>query len=94
MEAIKMKFEKLNEDKIRITLSSQDLVEKDIDFHSFMSNSIKSQNLFLDILEEAEKKVGFVTKDYKVRIEALAMNDGDFIFTVTRFSRKQRKRFS
>ncbi len=89
-----MKFEKLNEDKIRITLSSQDLVEKDIDFHSFMSNSIKSQNLFLDILEEAEKKVGFVTKDYKVRIEALAMNDGDFIFTVTRFSRKQRKRFS
>ena len=49
---------------------------------------------FLDILEEAEKKVGFVTKDYKVRIEALAMNDGDFIFTVTRFSRKQRKRFS
>lgn len=88
-----MKFEKLNEDKIRITLSSQDLVEKDIDFHSFMSNSIKSQDLFLDILEEAEKKVGFVTKDYKVRIEALAMNDGDFIFTVTRFSRKQRKRF-
>lgn len=89
-----MKFEKLNEDKIRITLSSQDLAEKDIDFHSFMSNSIKSQDLFLDILEEAEKKVGFVTKDYKVRIEALAMNDGDFIFTVTRFSRKQRKRFS
>lgn len=88
-----MKFEKLNEDKIRITLSSQDLVEKDIDFHSFMSNSIKSQDLFLDILEEAEKKVGFVTKDYKVRIEALAMNDGNFIFTVTRFSRKQRKRF-
>ena len=79
-----MKFEKLNEDKIRITLSSQDLIDKDIDFHSFMSNSIKSQDLFLDILEEAEKKVGFVTKDYKVRIEALAMNDGDFIFTVTR----------
>ncbi|MBO5004661.1 MAG: adaptor protein MecA [Clostridia bacterium] len=89
-----MKFEKLNEDKIRITLSSKDLVEKDIDFHSFMSNSIKSQDLFLDILEEAEKKVGFVTKDYKVRIEALAMNDGNFIFTVTRFSRKQRKGFS
>ncbi len=57
-----------------------------------MSNSIKSQDLFLDILEEAEKKVGFVTKDYKVRIEALAMNDGDFIFTVTRLvERNQRK---
>ena len=87
-----MKFEKLNENKIRITLSTQDLIEKDIDFRSFMSNSIKSQDLFLDILEEAEKKVGFVTKDYKVRIEALAMNDGDFIFTVTRLvERNQRK---
>lgn len=92
MEVTKMKFEKLNENKIRITLSTQDLIEKDIDFHSFMSNSIKSQDLFLDILEEAEKKVGFVTKDYKVRIEALAMNDGDFIFTVTRLvERNQRK---
>ena len=79
-----MKFEKLNEDKIRITLSTKDLIEKDIDFHSFMSNSVKSQDLFLNILEEAERKIGFVTKDYKVRIEALAMNDGDFIFTVTR----------
>ena len=56
-----MKFEKLNENKIRITLSTQDLIEKDIDFHSFMSNSIKSQDLFLDILEEAEKKVVYVT---------------------------------
>ena len=83
-----MKIEKLNDDKIRITLNMEDLREKDIDFHSFMSNSIKSQDLFLDILEEAEKKVGFITKDYKVRIEALAMNDGNFIFTVTRFSRK------
>lgn len=86
-----MKFEKLNEDKIRITLSTKDLIEKDIDFHSFMSNSVKSQDLFLNILEEAERKIGFVTKDYKVRIEALAMNDGDFIFTVTRLGQNTEK---
>ena len=34
-----MKFEKLNENKIRITLSIRDLEEKGIDFHDFMSNS-------------------------------------------------------
>lgn len=82
-----MKFEKLNENKIRITLNMQDLAEKHIDFHSFMSNSKESQNLFLDMLDEAEKKVGFVTKDYKIRIEALAMSDGDFIITITRFNK-------
>lgn len=82
-----MKFEKLNENKIRITLNTQDLAEKHIDFHSFMSNSKESQNLFLDMLDEAEKKVGFVTKDYKIRIEALAVSDGDFIITITRFNK-------
>ncbi len=84
-----MKFEKLNENKIRITLNTQDLIEKNIDFHSFMSNSKESQNLFLDMLDEAEKKVGFVTKDYKLRIEALAMSDGNFILTITRFGKNK-----
>lgn len=79
-----MRFEKLNEDKIRITLSQEDLVKKDIDFHSFMSNSIESQDLFFDMLEEAEKEIGFVTKDYMIRIEAFAMTGGDFVLTVTR----------
>ena len=79
-----MRFDKLNDDKIRITLSHDDLVKKDIDFHSFMSNSLESQDLFFDMLEEAEKEIGFVTKDYLIRIEALAMAGGDFIITVTR----------
>lgn len=82
-----MKFEKLGENKIRITLNNQDLIDKNIDFHSFMSNSKESQNLFLDMLDEAERKVGFVTKDYKLRIEALAMSDGNFILTITRFGK-------
>ncbi len=79
-----MKIEKLNENKIRITLDLNDLREKNIDFHSFMSNSEDSQSLFLDMLEEAEKKVGFVTKDYKLMIEAIATSEGEFILTVTR----------
>ena len=79
-----MRFEKLNEDKIRITLSVEDLEKKDIDFHSFMSNSIESQDLFLDMLEEAEKEIGFSTKDYLIRIDALAMAGGNFVLTVTR----------
>ena len=79
-----MKFEKLNENKIRITLSIRDLEEKDIDFHDFMSNSLESQDLFLDMLEEAEEKVGFKTRDCKVKIEALAMTENDFVLTITK----------
>lgn len=79
-----MKIEKLNENKIRITLDINDLAEKHIDFHAFMSNPIDSQNLFLDMLDQAEKEVGFETKDCKIMIEALAMPEGHFILTVTR----------
>ena len=79
-----MKIEKLNENKIRITLNIEDLKNKNVDFHSFMSNPIESQSLFLEMLDEAEKEVGFTTENYRISIEALAMSNGTFIFTVTR----------
>lgn len=79
-----MKFEKLSENKIRITLTIQDLAEKEIDFHSFMSNSIDTQDILLDMLEEAKKETGFDPEDYNLRIEALAMADTSFIFTITK----------
>lgn len=79
-----MKFEKLSENKIRITLTIQDLAEKEIDFHVFMSNSIESQDILLDMLEQAKRETGFDPEDYNLRIEALAMADTNFIFTITK----------
>ena len=79
-----MKIEKITDNKIRIFLNLDDLKAKNIDLHSFMSNSIESQSLFVDMLNEAEKTVGFYAKDSKVLIEALASTDGLFIFTITK----------
>ena len=79
-----MKIEKITENKIRITLNLDDLKEKNIDFHSFMSNSEEAQNIFFDMLKEAEEKIGFKTDDYKIMLEALATPDGNFILNVTR----------
>ena len=79
-----MRFEKLSENKIRITLTVNDLKEKDIDFHDFMSNPLETQDLFIDILREANEQIGFNTTNYNVKIEALAMIDGDFVVNITR----------
>ena len=79
-----MKIEKLTEDKIRITLNLEDLKSKNIDFHSFMANSQETQNLFLEMLDEVEKEIGFVTRNYKLSIEAIATQNGNFILTITR----------
>ena len=79
-----MRIEKLNDNKIRIFLNNQDLKEKNINIHDFMSNSLESQTFFVDMLNLAEAQVGFKTKNYKLIIEALASSDGNFIFTITR----------
>lgn len=81
-----MKIEKLTENKIRIVLNIDDLIEKNIDLHSFLANSEASQNFLNDILNKAEQEVGFVTKDCKIMIEALASSDGVFVFTITKFA--------
>ena len=73
-----MEIEKITENKIRITLNMQDLQEKNIDLHSFMSSSIESQALFNEMLNKAEEEVGFETKDYKLMIEALAIPNRKF----------------
>lgn len=75
-----MQIEKITENKIRITLNAQDLEENNIDLHSFMSNSPESQDLFYNVLDKAEKEIGFITKDYKLMIEALAVPERIFYF--------------
>lgn len=81
-----MKIEKITENKIRIILNTEDLEKNNVDFKAFIDNSAKSQSLLLNILNKAEKEVGFYTKDSKILIEAFASSDGQLIFTITKFS--------
>lgn len=83
-----MKIEKLSENKIRFTFNHSDLQKNNVDVHSFMSNSIESQSLFLSMLDEAEREIGFATDGYKLSIEALAFANGTFIITVTRIEKE------
>ena len=87
-----MKFEKLNENKIRITLTIQDLAEKEIDFHVFMSNSAEAQDILLDMLEQAKKETGFDPEDYNLKVEALVMADTNFIFTITKLPPEEKSK--
>lgn len=80
-----MRFEKINENKIRITISNDDLIKKNIDLHSIMANSIESHDLFFYCLKKAESEIGFSTENYHLRIEAITIpSSGDFILIITR----------
>ncbi len=80
MEVTTLRIEKLDENKIRIFLNLNDLKEKNIDFHYFMANPIETQALFADVLDKAEKELGFVTKNYQLSIDAIATLSRRFCF--------------
>lgn len=85
-----MRIEKLTDNKIRIVLNLEDLKEKNIDLHSFMSNSPESQDLFYDVLDEAEKEIGFKTKDYKLMIESIAVPERELYSNCNSFFTRKR----
>lgn len=91
-----LKIEKINDDKIKVTFDYTDLKDNNVDFHSFMSNAIQNQELFLKILEQAEENLNFQTDEYKLEINTLALSNGIFILTVARLGKitKVKKKFN
>lgn len=83
-----MKIEKLNENKIKITFNIDDLAEKNIDLYSFMHNTPETQDLFWDILNEAEKECGFNVDNSMIYVEASTSGAGNFILVVTKTNEK------
>lgn len=78
-----MRFQKLNENKLKIFLSYDELPNNE-NLDGFIANSNEARHTFLDILEKAYDEVGFNTRDYKIKIDAVALRNGDFVFTVTK----------
>lgn len=79
-----MKFEKLSKDKIKVTINTDDLDYNNIDFSDFMTNSDETHSLFLHVLETAEKDYGFSTENYNLKVETVALSNGNFSLTITR----------
>ena len=79
-----MKIEKLNENKIKITLDINDLKSRNIDVKTLLSNTPESQDLFWDMMQEAEKEFGFNVDESMIYVEAHISATGNFTFIVTK----------
>lgn len=79
-----MKIEKLNDNKLKITLSLDDLEERNIDLQSFIYNSPESQDLFWDMMNEAEREYGFDVDESMIYVEASTNGTGLFTLIVTK----------
>lgn len=79
-----MKIEKVSESIIKITISMDDLEERNIDLETFNYNSPAVQKLFWDMMEQAELQFGVSTQESQLCIEADSDLDDGFIVTITR----------
>lgn len=86
-----MKIEKLTENKIRVILKIEDLKEKNVDIQTLMTPSSDSQELFLEMLSQAQREFGFSTDGYRLLIEGFSTSEDLFIFTITKYKENSEK---
>lgn len=79
-----MKFEKITDTKIRIIISLQDMKLNNLSVENVLSNSADSQKLLNDLITKAEKELGFKPDDSKLLVEAIALDNNDCVFTITK----------
>lgn len=79
-----MRIERINENKLRVFISFDDLQDRDIDLESFNYNTPETQELFWDLMEQAEVELGFDSMESQLCVEAVTDVDHGFIITITR----------
>lgn len=79
-----MKIEKVSENMIKVTITLNDLEERNIDFNTLNYNSPAAQELFLDMMEQAEEQYGFNLSDSQLVIEPIPDNTEGFVITITK----------
>lgn len=86
-----MKIEKLSDNKIKVVFSIKELENQNIDYHSFMSNSIENRYIFSSLLSKAKEELDFNTDNCKISVETFELSNGNFILTITKYNIKNKK---
>ncbi len=81
-----MKIEKINDKKIKIFLSQEDLEEHNIKISEFITRSEKTQSFFKDMMEIACKTLDFYIDTNKFIIEAIPYNENSIVLIITKAS--------
>lgn len=79
-----MKFEKLNDNKIKVFFTLNDMLLNNISSDDFFTDASISQQLLHSILNNAEKEMGFKSDDSKLLVEAIKHSEGGIVFTITK----------
>lgn len=79
-----MKIEKISENMIRVTISYNDLEERNVDLNALNYNTPAAQEFLWDLMEQAEEQLGFNLTDSQLIIEPVPDTSEGFVITITR----------
>lgn len=79
-----MKIEKISDNIIKVTISYNDLEEKNIDLNALNYNTPAAQEFFWDLMEQAEEQLGFNLSNSQLIIEPVPDSNEGFVITITR----------
>ncbi|MDO4939054.1 MAG: adaptor protein MecA [Lachnospiraceae bacterium] len=79
-----MKIEKLNDFQIKCTLTSDDLIRRNLNLRELSYGSEKVRALFKEMIEKASEEVGFDPEDFPLTIEAIPYGNQGLVLLVTK----------
>ncbi len=79
-----MKIEKISSNKIKLTFTDEDLKEFDVDFENLRYNSEDAQEIFWQLIEQADIENEFFDDGGQIIVEAVATKNDGLTMTVTR----------
>ncbi len=79
-----MKIEKVSENQIRCTLTSEDLADRQIKLSELKYSTEKTKMLFRDMMQQAAYECGFEAEDIPLMIEAIPLSADTIILIITK----------
>lgn len=79
-----MRVEKVSDNKVKITLTLEELEKRDISLAEIEKNASIAKELFIDLIEESNLDEDFALENSQLFIEASSDNSNLFIVTITR----------
>ncbi len=79
-----MKIEKISPNKLKLTFSDEDLKDFGIDFENIKYNSDDAQEIFWNLIEQADIEEEFFKDNAQIVVEAVISKNNGLTMTVTR----------
>ncbi len=84
-----MRFEKINEDKLKIIVTADDLLERGVELSDLKYGNKETNDLFQTIIQEAVFECEFDINNRPVLVEAIPLSMGTIEVVVTRINEEE-----